>query len=63
VLGSGRLHSREHAFKSLIDQGHENSFFVVKVLIDGGLAVFNTISDFACGDRLPALLNGNLTRS
>src|SRR6266487_873605 len=33
------------------------------VLVDGRLAVFNAISDFASGDGLPALLNGNLSCS
>src|SRR6266568_2722232 len=57
------LHLRESLLEALRNQSDENSLFVVKVLVDGGLAVFNALSDFAGSDRLPALLDGNLTGS
>jgi hypothetical protein len=41
----------------------KNRLFVLKIFVDGGLAILNLLSHFAGGDRLPAFLGGDLACS
>src|SRR4051812_4795246 len=44
-------------------ESEKNRLFVLKVFVDGGLAILNLRSHFAGGDGLPAFLGGDLACS
>src|SRR6266567_921290 len=61
--GESHLHHRYQLLVAVAQESEKNRLFVLKVFVDGGLAILNALGHFASRDRLPPLLGGNLSCS
>jgi hypothetical protein len=57
------LHRRYQLLVTRAQQREQDRLFVLKVLVDGGLAILDALCHPASRDSLPPFLGGNLLRS
>src|SRR5258706_2775229 len=61
--GESHLHHCHQLLIAVAQESEKNRLFVLKVFVDGGLAILNALGYFTGRDSLPPFLSGNLSRS
>src|SRR5258708_16048447 len=60
--GESHLHHRHQLLIAVAQESEKNRLFVLKVFVDGGLAILNALGYFTGRDSLPPFLSGTLSR-